>query len=159
MGLVAWLVAAVAVFHGIIAGMSFDVAMVKLPTRRRIGAVAYAQFARGNDLGNGLVVYPAMGITAVATVLGTTLAAVLLCASEGVLIPLLASCAGTIAHSLCTAGAAPIMLSLKRTPDNEKTLAAKLDRFAAWHAFRAVFQALTFVALVWALVAVSRASM
>ena len=47
-------------------------------------------------------------------------------------------------------------MSLKRTPDDEKVLTGKLNRFAAWHAFRAIFQFLTFVALVWALVEASR---
>ena len=40
------------VFNGLLAGTSFDTALVKLPARRRIGARAYAVFARGNDLGN-----------------------------------------------------------------------------------------------------------
>jgi hypothetical protein len=39
--------------QGLAAGICFDTAMVKLPTRRRIGSIAYAHFARGNDLGNG----------------------------------------------------------------------------------------------------------
>jgi hypothetical protein len=44
--------------NGLLAGYSVDGALVKLPTRRRIGAVAYATFARGNDLGNGIWVTP-----------------------------------------------------------------------------------------------------
>lgn len=44
--------------NGMLGGASFEGAVVKLPTRRRIGALAYATFARGNDLGNGLWVYP-----------------------------------------------------------------------------------------------------
>lgn len=40
--------------NGLLAGLNLDTALVKLPARRRIGAVAYATFARGNDLGNGL---------------------------------------------------------------------------------------------------------
>ena len=35
-----------------------EASLVKLPARRRIGATAYATFARGSDLGNGLVIYP-----------------------------------------------------------------------------------------------------
>jgi hypothetical protein len=157
MGATFWLIAIVAVLHGIIAGLSFDVAAVKLPTRNRIGVIAYAHFARGNDLGNGLIVYPIMGIAAVLSVFGTTIIAFSTHAPHAVVAPLVAACVGTIAHSFGSAKAAPIMLSLKKTPDNEKVLATKLDRFAAWHAFRATFQFLTFVALVWALVEASRA--
>jgi hypothetical protein len=46
------------------------------------------------------------------------------------------------------------MLSLRNAPNDEAFLARKLDAFATWHAYRAVFQFLTFVALVWALVAI-----
>jgi hypothetical protein len=50
--------------NGLLGGLSFEMAVVKLPTRRRIGAVAYATFARGSDLGNGLWFYPLMAISA-----------------------------------------------------------------------------------------------
>ncbi len=158
MNAVFWLAAASVVICGILAGISFDVAAVKLPTRRRIGAAAYAAFARGNDLGNGLVVYPAAGILALAIVFSTTATAYFTGSPGAVMIPLAAACIGTIAHSACTAGAAPIMLSLRSSADTEDALARKLDRFAMWHAFRAVFQLLTFIILVWALVQVSRVS-
>jgi hypothetical protein len=46
------------------------------------------------------------------------------------------------------------MLSLRQAPDDERLLAGKLNAFALWHAYRAAFQFLTFVTLVWALVAV-----
>ncbi len=147
-----WLTAVSLAIHGILAGISFDVAVVKLPTRRRIGAIAYAAFARGNDLGNGLVVYPVAGILALATAFGTTAWAYFARSSNAVMIPLLVACIGTIAHSACTAVAAPIMLSLGKAPNEETVLAGKLDRFATWHACRAIFQFLTFLALEWALV-------
>ena len=143
-------------FHGLLAGASLDVAAVKLPTRHRIGPVAYANFARGNDLGNGLVVYPAAGILAVLLVLATTIATYFTKSSSAVQVPLLLACGGTVAHSICTAKAAPIMLSLRRTPDEGAILKAKLDRFAFWHALRATFQISTFVVLLWALVESSR---
>jgi hypothetical protein len=44
------------------------------------------------------------------------------------------------------------MLSLRTAPDEERVLEAKLDRFAFWNAFRAAFQGVAFLALVWALV-------
>ena len=127
-------------------------AVVKLPTRRRIGAVAYANFARGNDLGNGLVVYPAIGVFAALLVLGTAITAFLAHAPQSALLPLVLASATTIAHSVCTARAAPIMLSLRNAPDEEELLTAKLDRFALWHGVRAAFQVLTFVVLLWALI-------
>ena len=151
-----WLVAACTVISGVIAGVSFDVAAVKLPTRKRIGAVAYTHFARGNDMGNGMVVYPTVAILALLLIAGATLAAYFLQAPQTVLLPLFAACAGTVASFLCTAKAAPNMLSLRHAPDDEKLLAEKLDRFALWHTYRFAFQFLTFIATVCALVAISQ---
>ena len=72
MSLDVFLIALATAVNGLLAGLNTDTALVKLPARRRIGAVAYATFARGNDLGNGLVVYPLVGIGAVLlTVLAT----------------------------------------------------------------------------------------
>ena len=152
MTVVFWLLVLAVVVNGILAGLSFDVAVVKLPTRKRIGAIAYANFARGNDLGNGLLVYPAIGVLAALLVLGTTIAAFLAQAPQSALLPLVLASAATIAHSVCTVKAAPIMLSLRSTPDDEILLTAKLDRFAFWHGIRAAFQLLAFVLLMWALV-------
>ena len=156
MSLAIWLLVLTVGFHGLLAGASFDVAVVKLPTRKRIGSVAYANFARGNDLGNGLLVYPAAGILAVLLVLGTTIAIYLTNPSAEVMVPLLLACVGTVAHSICTAKAAPIMLSLRRTPDEEGVLKVKLDRFAFWHGLRTTIQIATFEVLLWALVEASR---
>ena len=58
--------------HGLLA---LDTALVKGPSRQRIGVLAYAPFACGNDLGNGQVVYPLLGSgTALLTVLATIIA-------------------------------------------------------------------------------------
>ena len=156
MNMLFWLVVTAVVVHGLVASISFDVAAVKLPTRKRIGVIAYAQFARGSDMGNGIVVYPIIAILALLLVAAATLAAYLMHMSDAVMFPLFAACGGTVAHFLCTARAAPNMLSMRNATDDETFLAHKLDAFATWHAYRAMFQFLTFVALVWTLVAISR---
>ena len=153
MPMVFWLIVTSVVIHGLVAGLSFDVATVKLPTRRRIGVIAYANFARGNDLGNGLIVYPTLGVLALLIVFATTIIAYFTTVSYEIMTPLLLAVAGTIAHTLCTAKAAPIMLSLRHTEDDEILLTRKLNQFAFWHNLRALFQFLTFVILVWALIA------
>jgi hypothetical protein len=152
-----WFVVAAVVVHGIVAGVSFDVATVKLPTRRRIGVLAYARFARGNDMGNGIIVYPTVAILALLLVAAATFAAYALQVPSTIMLPLLTACGGTLAHFFCTAKAAPNILSLRNASDDEGFLTRKLDAFATWHMYRAVFQFLTFVALVWALVAVCEA--
>jgi hypothetical protein len=75
MSLLRILIVVATALNGLLAGHSFEVALVKLPTQRRIGAVAYATFARGNDLGNGIWVYPSMTISAALLTIAATIAA------------------------------------------------------------------------------------
>jgi hypothetical protein len=154
MGLVVFLVASATALNGLLSGLNVDTALVKLPTRRRIGVVVYATFARGNDLGNGLVVYPLLGIGAVLlTVLSTAIAFISHARGEVPLLLFLATLLSVL-HIFATTRAAPIMLSLKNAPDDEASLSAKLDRFTRWHIVRAAFQVVTFFILLWAMVIV-----
>ncbi|MFI5272529.1 MAG: hypothetical protein ACHQ4H_05780 [Ktedonobacterales bacterium] len=149
--LLALIIAATAL-NGLLAGMSFDGALVKLPARRRIGAVAYATFARGNDLGNGLWVYPSTAIGAALLTIVATIVAVVEHASATLLLPISIATLTSIGHFVATSQAAPVMLRVGKTPDDEAILAPLLDRFARWHALRATLQVLTFFVLLWALV-------
>ncbi len=152
MSLGVFLIASASAINGLLSGLNMDTALVKLPARRRIGAVAYATFARGNDLGNGLVFYPLLGIgAALLTLLATALAYAERSLMEVLLLLSLASLLSLL-HTFATARAAPVMLSIKDAPDDQAILTAKLDRFARWHAVRATFQVLAFLILLWALV-------
>ncbi len=95
------------IFKGTLAGLSLDAALFKLPARKRIGAVACAIFARGNDQ----AAKPLLLDLAIASVL-------------------------TVAHFLAASKAAPVMLSIKDAPDDERALSAKLGVFARRHAVR-----------------------
>ena len=149
--LVALIVAATAL-NGLLAGISFDGALVKLPARHRIGARAYATFARGNDLGNGLRVYPATAIGAALLTILATIVAYAERESAVLLVPLTIATLTSIGHFVATAQAAPNMLRVGKTPDDEALLAPLLDRFARWHALRATLQVLTFFVMLWAVV-------
>src|SRR6266478_2339611 len=154
MSLGVFLIASASAINGLLSGLNMDTVLVKLPARRRIGAVAYATFARGNDLGNGLVVYPLLGVgAALLTILATAIAYIERSPMEVLLLLSIASLLSVL-HSFATTRAAPVMLSLKDAPDDEATLTAKLDRFARWHAVRATFQVAAFFVLLWALVIV-----
>jgi hypothetical protein len=150
--LVALIVAATAL-GGLLGGLSFDGALVKLPARHRIGAVAYATFARGNDLGNGLWVYPATAIGAALLTILATIVAYVEHAPVALLVPLSIAAVASIGHFLATSRAAPVMLRVGKTADDEALLAPLLDRFARWNAVRATLQVLTFFVMLWALVA------
>ena len=56
------LVIVAAVPHLILGGAGIDRLIVQLPARHRIGALAYATYARATDLGNGRFLYPILGI-------------------------------------------------------------------------------------------------
>jgi hypothetical protein len=160
MSLMLILIVVAAAVNGLLAGLSFEVALVKLPTRHRIGAVAYATFARGSDLGAGLWVYPSTAISAALLTIAATIVAYVVAyvenapaaLSAALLAPLSVATVLSIGHFLVTARAAPIMLRVGKTPDDDALLSPLLDRFAHWHAVRATLQALTFFVLLWAVV-------
>jgi len=151
MNLLLWTIVIATVLTGGLAGVGLEGALVKLPARRRIGVIAYATFARGNDLGNGLVVYPIWAVSAAVFTFVATIVAYVQQQSTGLLIPLTIASLASIAHFLATSRAAPVMLSLRHTPDDEAILTAKLDKFERWSAVRTTLQALTLFVLMWAL--------
>jgi hypothetical protein len=151
--LVALIVVATAL-SGMLAGTSVEIALVKLPTRWRIGALAYATFARGSDLGNGIWVYPAWAIGAALLSFAATLLAFFEQQPSGLLLPLGLASLTSIGHFVATSQAAPTMLRVGKTPDEAALLAPLLDRFARWHALRATLQTVTFFLLLWAILVV-----
>lgn len=152
MNLMLFLLVLTTAMNGLLSGLNMDTALVKLPARRRIGAVAYAAFARGNDLGNGLVVYPILGIGAVfSTVLATVIAYFGHSPPMELLLLLSLASLLSLLHTFATTRAAPLMLSIKNISDDEALLSVKLDHFARWHTVRATFQVLTFFVLLWAM--------
>jgi hypothetical protein len=152
MTLVLALIIAATALGGLLAGFSFDGALVKLPARHRIGAVAYATFARGNDLGNGLWVYPTTAIGTALLTIVATLVAYVEHEPTALLVPLSIATLMSVGHFVTTARAAPIMLRVGKTADDEALLAPLLDRFAQWNEVRATLQVLTFFVMLWALV-------
>jgi hypothetical protein len=137
--------------NGFLGGFSLEIAVVKLPTRHRIGPLAYATFARGSDLGNGLWFYPLMAISAALVTLAASLIAYIERQPTALLAPLSLAALFSIGHFLITARAAPTMLRVGKSPDDPALLAPLLDRFARWHTLRAALQALTFFLSIWAL--------
>jgi len=142
---------------GLLAGISLDKAVVQLPARRRMGILGFASFSRANDLGNGLLIYPATGILAAVLTIIAAISALLRATSLAHAWPIYVAALLAILHSITTSRAAPYMLSLRQPTDNETILAETLDRFAAWHNIRAVLQVINFAVLIWGIVAYSTA--
>lgn len=130
---------------GILTGLSLDKVIVQLPARRRIGATAYAAYARAADLGNGIAFYATVGVGAAAlTVAAFAVAAAL--GAPGAVTGLLAAAAVlSLAHSAMTGRAAPAMFAIGRAGDDPVVLAPLLARFARWSAARAGTQAATLI--------------
>jgi hypothetical protein len=135
--------------QGFGAGICFDKALVNLPTRHRIGVIPYANFARANDLGNGLKVYPYIVVGGGFIILLFTAIAYFNDQPAETLYPLYIASLSVIGYLFSTAKAAPIMWSLKKTPNEEVVLKSKLDKFAYWHSWRTWFQIIAFIALIW----------
>jgi hypothetical protein len=107
MTLLMTLIVVATALNGILAGISCEVALVKLPTRRHVGAVAYAQFARGSDLGTGTRVYPATAIGAALFALSAALVAYGEQRPPALLLPLSLAALTSIGHFLACAARSP----------------------------------------------------
>lgn len=138
--------------NGLLTGATLDQAIKQLPARKVIGAVAYSDYSRAADLGNGLIWYPVLGVgTAVLSVVaggvglsqhptGTQTAA------------LIALIIGSAAHMGSTALAAPVNISQRRAVGDAAALTRILDRFTRLNAIRAALMVTTLGVTVWAVV-------
>jgi hypothetical protein len=112
------------VLFGLRAGGAIDRAIVSFPARRRIGAIAWAQYARAADLGNGTYLYPSLAIGGLLAALAALLVAI---AGHGVgrlILPLATGAVAGAANLAVTAAGAPKMLHIGKT-DDEVGLAAR----------------------------------
>jgi len=130
-----------------------DRLIVQVPGWFRIGPVAFARYARATDLGNGLVLYPVLGISAPLLTLASLVVALVQHASTQVTTLLVVASVLSVLHSITTTQAAPTMMRVGRAGDDEAAIAPLMDRFARISVVRAVLQALTAAVLLWALIA------
>ena len=149
------LLAAATVLNGLLAGASFDKALIQLPARRKIGLRAMAEYSRATDLGPGFFLYPTLGLgaplltwaAAVALYLGRDVSGGTI--SWAVLGGIL-----SVGHVITTAGAAPNLLRLRRGIVPEKELGDMYQRFARWSGARSFLQVSAFVVVVVAVISV-----
>lgn len=146
------LIAATAI-NGAMVGATLDQSIKQLPARHRIGPVAYAAYAKAADFTGGVRWYPALAAATVLTTLGAAVTGLADVSTGAQAAALWTASAGTAGHMLITARAAPTFLSIRDAGEDERRLAAILDRFARLQAVRAGLQLVTAAATVWALVA------
>lgn len=143
--------------NGLLTGATLDQAIKQLPARRRIGVLAYSDYSRAADLGNGLVWYPIIGVGTAA--LSVVAGAVGLAdhASGVRAAALIALIAGSIAHMGSTAVAAPTNISQRRAIGDKAALERIFDRFALLNGVRAALMVATLGFAIWAVVAAIQA--
>jgi hypothetical protein len=125
-----------ALLDGIIAGAALDKGVVGLPSRKKIGTSAFANYFRATDLGPGILFYPIVGL---AGPILTIIAAVLNYLNSGnVSFTLYISAGFAVLHIIATSQAAPQGLKLRDKTIDEKTVGEILDKFAKWNARRAL---------------------
>lgn len=145
------LVAATAA-DGILAGASLDQSIKQLPARHKMGAVAFSVYSRASDLGPGIIWYASLGIGAALLTIAAAAAAFFQDTATPHAVPLYIAAGLTLLHSFTTTQAAPTNFKQRKVPNDEAALTAIFYRFERWQTLRVVFQALTFAAVLWALV-------
>jgi hypothetical protein len=138
---------------GILAGASLDQSIKQLPARHSIGAIAYSNYSRASDLGNGIAWYAITGSGAALLAIMAAIVAFLQGVGSAQALPIYLAALLSILHTLVTTQAAPTNFSQRAHENDEATLGSIFDRFARWQMLRALLQVLTFGMLLWALVA------
>jgi hypothetical protein len=114
-------------------------------TTSSFGALKPIIAARGSrgdvyeDGTNGLKVYPFVVVGGGVLLIALTVVAHATSQPDGFRYPLYAAALASVGYLLATARAAPLMWSLRTTPDDPRVLEEKLDRFAFWHTWRTTF--------------------
>jgi hypothetical protein len=102
------------VLHGILAGVTVDRILVGLPAWYEVGVVAWANYSRSADLGNGLVLYSVLAIGGALLSLGAAVSLIWQpTRPRSVAIAVYLATALAVAGLLLSFKAAPFMLSLR----------------------------------------------
>jgi len=139
-------------------GSSIDRALVATPAWEHLGALAWAAYSRHADLGNGLILYPIIGI------LPTVLAAAAAITHwldrarpRSASPPIYLAALAMIGVMASTVVAAPIMLNVDNLGNDQTALQQAFAQFTLWGVqVRGGFFAVAFLATVWAFATLAR---
>lgn len=146
------LVIAAVVVGAMVAAASLDQSIKQLPTRRRIGALAYSDYSLAADARNGLFWYVPLALAWVVTTMAAAVVGWADHPEEQRALALAAMLVGVTAHVLVTGVfAAPALLSQRRAAGDERALERVFDRFERWQTVRALIDVATLTGTVWAL--------
>jgi hypothetical protein len=143
-----------AILHLLLSGAAVVRLAVQFPAiGHRLDPVAFAHWARATDLGNGLLLYPLLGIGGPLATWAALVVAEIGHAPGSVTLPLIVAAALAVLHTPTTTQAAPTLMRLGRAEDRAAVLTPLIERFALWSWLRFILQSLNGAALVWALIA------
>src|SRR5262245_46455329 len=116
---------------GLLAGASLDQSIKQLPARHRIGTVAYSQYSRAADLGNGILFYGILGIAAALFNIAAAITAYWQRIPNGRANLIYLGTLFALLHSLATMQAAPLNFSQRKVHANDDAaLMVIFDKFA-----------------------------
>jgi hypothetical protein len=152
------LLVAVVAANGLLSGASVDQSIKQLPARRRIGVLAYSDYSRAGDLGNGIALYAILGVGA--AVLSAIVAIMVLSQepSGGQAAAAVTLLATTAIHMAITGRAAPTNLSQRRHVGDEQALTQLFNRFERLQTARVLFNLAALGSAIWTLVATMQAA-
>jgi len=150
------LLMAATLFGGLLAGGNIDRGFVAMPAWEQVGSVAWGEFIRHADLGNGLFLYP---LEAFGATLLTLAAAISFyfdrLASPKAAVPLYSAALFCVAGLIFTIKAAPLMLGI-RDINEPAALQIAFEGFRYWGNIRGMCQVLAFASQIWALAVLHR---
>ena len=151
------LVAATVVVSGLLAGGAGDRALVATAAWRHLGPAAWAAYSRQADLGNGLVVYPLVGIGGAALAVAATVSYRFdRSTPRSAASPIYLAALCELGVMATTIKAAPIMLGIADI-DDPSALAHAFDQFSLWGlTIRGTLALLGFLSGTWALLALGQ---
>lgn len=139
------------IVRGMGAGIIYDVAVLGLDTRKEIGVVAYARYARALFSGRGARTFVPIAIGGLLLTLIAAVSALVWNTSSGVRWWTCTALVTTVFAFAGTSQALPAVTKVRHVDDDEPELSALLDQFARWHTFSTFWQVISFIALVVAL--------
>jgi len=149
------LILAATILDGLLSGGNVDRLLVATPAWHQLGLSAWAEFSRYADLGNGVVVYPAMALGGTAA---SVLAAILFVSEmrsvRGVGLPIALAAVLMLVALPFSLLATPFMLSLRHMDaGNLPALTSAFSGAHYWGRLQGVFHVAAFFANLWSIAA------
>lgn len=116
-----------------------------------MGMVAYSNYSRASDLGNGIPLYAFLGIGGAVLTITSAIVLYITGFPANITTPFYIAAIFAVMHSLVTTQAAPINFSQRKVANDEIALAGVFRKFERWQTIRVIFVLLTFLVMLWAI--------